>query len=164
MKNLLIVKRFFPLLIFSLFLTLRGPASIAQTPTKPVDVVITDFIARQEEKEGATEYEEAREIGRGDLNGDGKEDAVVLYSLEGFDGSNLYLQYLAVFLSQGDALRYTTHRIVGGKGKRSMALEGISGGKILLKTKEYRPGDASCCPSKKGRASFVLDMRKLKEL
>jgi len=163
MKNLLIVKSFFQLLTFSLFLIFCGPASIAQT-TKPVDVVITDFLARQEEKEGATEYGEAREIARGDLNGDGREDAVVLYSLEGFDGSNLYLQYLAVFVNHGGGLRYVTHRIVGGKGKRSMALEGISGGKILMKTEGYRPGDASCCPSKKGRARFVLDQSKLKEL
>ena len=163
MKNLLIVKSFFPLLT-TLLLIQYGPASIAQTPTKPADVVITDFLARQEEKEGADEYEEAREIGRGDLNGDGKADAVVLYSLEGFDGSNLYLQYLAVFLSRGGGLHYATHRIVGGKGKRSMALEGISAGKILLKTKEYRSGDASCCPSKKGRALFVLEKQKLREL
>jgi hypothetical protein len=87
-----------------------------------------------------------------------------LYSLEGFDGSNLYLQYLAVFLSRGGGLRYTTHRIVGGKGKRSIALDGNSGGKRMLTTEEYRPGDASCCPTKKGRVRFVLDKGKLKEL
>ncbi len=97
------------------------------------------------------------------MNGDGRNDAVVLYTLEGFDESNLYLQYLAVFVSRGGVLRYVTHRIVGGKGRRSLELDGVSGGKILLKTKEHRPGDASCCPSKKGRARFVLDKRKLKE-
>lgn len=163
MKNLLIQKSFSSLTSL-LFLIVSGPASIAQTPTESADVVITDFIARQEEKEGAEEYEEARKVAGGDLNGDEREDAVVLYTLEGFDGSSLYLQYLAVFVSRGGVLRYVTHRIVGGKSRRSLELDGVSGGKILLKTKEHRPGDASCCPSKKGRASLVLDKRKLKEL
>jgi hypothetical protein len=163
MKNLLIQKSFSSLTSL-LFFIVSCPASIAQTPTAQADVVITDFIARQEQKEGAEEYEEAREVARGDVNGDGREDAVVLYTLEGFERSNLYLQYLAIFVSRGGGLRYVTHRIVGGKGLRSLALDGVSGGKILLKTTEYRPGDASCCPSKKRRARFVLDKRKLKEL
>ncbi len=65
MKNLLIQKSFSSLTSL-LFLIVSGPASIAQTPTEPADLVITDFIARQEQKEGAEEYEEAREIQGGD--------------------------------------------------------------------------------------------------
>ena len=155
---------FFTLLTFALLLMVCGPPLFAQTPPETTDVVITDFLARQAEKEGAEEYGEARKVIAGDLNGDRREDAVVLYTLEGFDGSNLYVQYLAVFVRRGAGLRYMTHLAVGGKDRRSLELEGVSGGKILLKTEEYRPGDASCCPSKKGRARFVLSRGKLREL
>ena len=164
MKNVPVRKSLPLLLTFSLFLMACGPRLLAQTPLEIPDVVITDFLARQEKKEGAEEYEEARKVAGGDVNGDGREDAVVLYTLEGFLGSNLYVQYLAVFVSRGGRLRYLTHRAVGGKGRRSLELDGVSGGKILLKTEEYRPGDASCCPSKKGRARFVLSRDRLKEL
>src|SRR5687768_17119516 len=100
MKKILISKRLSSLLISYLFMIVCGAPLFAQTPAEPADVVITGFLARQEKKEGAEEYEEAREIASGDVNGDGKDDAVVLYTLEGFQGSNLYLQYLAVFVKR----------------------------------------------------------------
>ena len=164
MKNVAMRKSFLPLLASAWFLIVCGHPPSAQTPTEPANVVIIRFLARQEKREGAEEYEEARKFARGDVNGDGKEDAVVLYTLEGFHGSNLYSQYLAVFVSRGGSLRYVTHRAVGGKDHRSLELDAVSGGKILLNTEEYRPGDASWCPSKKGRARFVLSRGKLKEL
>src|SRR5829696_2103935 len=70
---------------------------------------IKAFIYGQAKKEKAEEYEEARKILRGDVNNDGKEDLVVLYTLEGFGGGNLHVQYLAVFLSNGKAFRYANH-------------------------------------------------------
>jgi hypothetical protein len=124
--------------------------------------VINNFIARQERKERADEYEEGRSIVRGDLNGEGDEDAVVLYTLEGHRGTNQYVQYLAVFVNRRGRLMYTTHDVVGGKNRRAIESVLIKDGKINLQTEEYLPTDPSCCPSKKGQMSFILSRGRLK--
>src|SRR5438132_950205 len=94
------------------------------------DAIVDNFIATQEKKHKVEEYKEARKVVRGDLNGDGKEDILALYTLEGFGGTNLYLQYLAVFLDQGGSFRYVTHHVVGGKNRRILELQSVRGGVI----------------------------------
>ncbi len=138
------------------------PSTFAQRHSD--EAVINNFIARQEKKESATEYGEARSVVRGDLNGDGKEDAVVLYSLEGHSGTNQYLQYLAVFANRGGRLQYVTHQVVGGKNEKSVQSVMIKAGKIYLQTKEYLPTDPGCCPTKEGRVRFILSRGRLKEI
>ena len=59
--------------------------------------VINRFIAGRAKSEGAEEYEDARKIVRADVNADGRADAAVLYTLEGFGGGNSYRQYLLSF-------------------------------------------------------------------
>ena len=127
------------------------------------NAVVNSFIARQAKKEGAEEYGEARKIVKGDVNGDGKTDLVVLYSLEGFGGGNSYAQYLAVFLSKGKTYLYTANSVVGGKLSRDVTLVSISGGKINLETMAYAKNDAACCPSKKGKTRYTFVNGRLKE-
>jgi len=137
-------------------------APLARAQSQSDKSVINGFIAQQAKKQRATEYEEARSIVKGDLNVDGDEDAVVLYTLEGQGGSNQYLQYLAVFINRKGKLVYITHQMVGGKNQRSIDSVSIKDGKINLQTLEYLPTDASCCPSKKGQMRFILSGGRLK--
>ena len=126
--------------------------------------VINTFIGRQKKREAAAEYKEARSIMRGDLDGDVNEDTVVLYTLEGHRGTNQYVQYLAVFIKRGGRLLYVTHQAVGGKNRRAIDSLLIRDGKINLQTQEYLPNDPSCCPSKKGRMSFILRRGRLRRV
>jgi hypothetical protein len=100
------------------------------------------------------------------LDKDRKTDLAVFYTLEGFGGGNLYLQYLAIFTNVNGKLSYLTSKHIGGKDNRSISSETavISNGKIKVNTLEYLRTDASCCPSKKGSAQFILDKGKIKEI
>jgi hypothetical protein len=126
--------------------------------------VIDRFIAQQAKKADAEEYQEARKVLRGDVNGDKKTDLVVLYSLEGFGGGNNYIQYLAIFLGNGKTFRYATNEPVGGKLRRDIDLKSITGSTINLNTKEYRKNDAACCPSKSGKTRYAFRNGKLREI
>jgi hypothetical protein len=137
---------------------------LAPPQSRTEAVAIGNFIAKQMRTERANEYEEARLIARGDLNRDGTTDTVVLYTLENQGGTNQYLQYLAVFKNQRGGLAYLTHKLVGGKNRRAVESVKVEGGKIILQTLDYLPTDASCCPSKKGHAQFILNRKHLKEL
>ncbi|UZR28262.1 hypothetical protein [Methylococcus mesophilus] len=125
--------------------------------------VVERFIRDQARKTAGVEYKEARQLGRGDLNGDGKEDVAVLYTLEGFHGTNAYRQYLAVFSLVRSGLRQRTHREVGGKGWRDVDMLAVANGSIQLRTKEYADSDPSCCPSINGAVRLVLKGNRLKE-
>lgn len=126
-------------------------------------VVIDSFIARQAQRERGEEYREARKVLVGDLTHDGTPETVVLYTIESQRGSNLYLQYLAVFARQNGKLSGLTHMVVGGKSIRSIELTSVENNSIVLDTTSYGPKDASCCPSVKGTTRYVLAGRKLRE-
>jgi hypothetical protein len=98
------------------------------------------------------------------VNGDGKEDIVVLYTLEGFGGGNNYSQYLAVFLASGSTFRHAADTVVGGKRVRDVDLTSITGSTINLDTKEYRKNDPACCPSRAAKARYHLVGAKLTEI
>lgn len=117
---------------------------------------IDNFIARQAKHEQGEEYPEARKVLVGDLTHDGEPETVVLYTIEGQGGSNLYLQYLAVFVRRKGKLAPLTHANVGGKSVRSVELTAVGSNSILLDTLNYGPKDASCCPSVKGTTRYVL--------
>lgn len=137
-----------------------APSILSQTDE---NAIVNSFISRQAKKAAAEEYQDARKILHGDVNGDGKADLVVLYSLEGFGNGNGYAQYLAVFLRKGKTFQYATNSVVGGKLNRNVELTSISAGKINLDTMGYTKDDAACCPSKKGKTRFVFASGKLKE-
>jgi hypothetical protein len=98
-----------------------------------------------------------------DLTHDGAPETVVLYTIEGQGGRNLYVQYLAVFTRQKGKLSALTRTEVGGKSVRSVELTSVEDDAILLETMGYAPKDASCCPSVKGATRYVLSGRTLRE-
>ncbi len=125
--------------------------------------VIDKFISKQESQENGYEYKDARKVIAGDLNRDGVPDLAVLYTLEGQRGSNYWAQILAVFIRAEGKLVPVPVTGVGGKGGRAVELQSIRNNVIFLKTFNYGPKDATCCPSKKGTTRFGLVNRRLKE-
>ncbi|HJQ70567.1 MAG TPA: hypothetical protein VKA70_16435 [Blastocatellia bacterium] len=126
--------------------------------------LINQFISKQAAEEGGEEYEDARKVVQGDLNGDGSPDLAVLYTIEGQNGSNNYVQYLAVFVRTDGRLLAVTHTSVGGKSRRAVELQSITKNVIHLKTMSYAAKDAACCPSKKGAARYALVKGRLKQV
>jgi hypothetical protein len=124
---------------------------------------IDNFIARQARRERGEEYREARKVVVGDLTHDGVPETVVLYTIEGQGGTNLHIQYLAVFARQKGKLSAVTHADVGGKSVRSVELKSVESDAILLETMGYGPKDPQCCPSVKGTTRYVLSGGRLRE-
>lgn len=160
----LMSKIFVRLLILFVAIVVCDDSQTVFAQSKDLNAVINGFIAQRAEAEHAEEYKKARSIKRGDLNGDGKPDAIVLYTLEGFDGGNNYRQYLTVFINRGNAFRRAANVVVGGKSLRSVGLLSVAKSKINLDTLEYTENDASCCPSKKAKAYLAFKNNKLSEL
>lgn len=125
--------------------------------------VIDRFISAQAAKEKGEEPDGIRKMAGGDLNHDGVSDVAVLYTIEGQNGSNDYIQYLAVFRRTGRGLVYAGHRAVGGKNRRQVELTRIEHNLIYVDTMGYGPRDPSCCPTKKGGTTFLLKAGVLKE-
>ena len=126
--------------------------------------VVESFIAKQAAQEKGEEYGDARKMLTGDLNRDGIPDVAVLYTIEGQNGTNNYVQYLAVFVRTKGKLVPAAHIVVGGKMNRDVELECIRNNVIRFKTLSYRANDPASTPSRKGTARFVLAKRRLKEL
>jgi hypothetical protein len=151
-------------LMFALSVALLCMSSFVSRARNQDAAVIDEFISKQATQEAGDEYEGARKVVTGDLNRDGVADLAVLYTIEGQNGSNNYVQYLAVFTRNKGGLIPVTHTAVGGKSNRSVELKSIRNNVIFFKTLNYGPKDASCCPSKKGVTRFVLVNGRLKEL
>ena len=151
-------------LLFALAFLFAGTPLFA-SPSQLQDTAIIDqFISKQAKQENGEEYEDARKMLPGDLNRDGVPDVAVLYTIEGQNGSNNYVQYLAVFVRTKGKLVPAAHTVVGGKLNRDVDLQSIKNNVIHFKTLSYRANDPASTPSRKGTARFMLIKRKLKEL
>jgi hypothetical protein len=140
-------------------------ASVFASPAQNADTaVIEKFIAKQATQEQGEEYEAARKVVEGDLNRDGVPDLAALYTIEGQNGTNNYVQYLAVFVRTRSGLVPAAHTVAGGKLNRDVELQSIKHNVIFCKTRSYRAKDPASTPSKKGTARFILVKRRLKEL
>jgi hypothetical protein len=94
-----------------------------------------------------------------DVDGDGKDDFIALFTLEGPRGANDHVTFLAVFLSA-----FPNSPIVveaGRRGERDPVAIGARRGEISLDTLDYLPRDPMCCPSGKGRLVYRLSGGKL---
>src|SRR5262249_50963095 len=137
----------------SALLYLFAPFALAQDQDK---TTIDKFISAQAKREHGEEYGEARKVVAGDLTRDGVAETVVLYTIEGQNGSNNHIQYLAVFTRANGGLVPLTHSSIGSKSYRDVELDSIKDGMINLTTMSYGPKDPSCCPSLKGSARYKL--------
>ncbi len=151
-------------LMFSLPFLLACVSTSASPLQNQDKSVVDDFIAKQAIRENGEEYADARKMLRGDLNRDGVPDVAALYTIEGQNGTNNHLQYLAVFLRTKAKLFPVAHTVVGGKLNRDVELQSIRNNVIRFKTLSYRESDPASTPSRKGTARFVLIKRRLREL
>jgi len=147
--------------IFVLVVLLSPVVTIARRDDDTA--AIDAYISQQARRERGEEYREARKGVTGDLTHDGVPETVVLYTIEGQHGSNLHIQYLAVFVRREGKLTPLTHADVGGKSARGVELTSIEENSILLDTLDYGPKDAACCPSVKGKTRYILSGRMLRE-
>ena len=151
----------------TMLITLIALLAIAQNrpPTTAAEdsKVIDKYIATQAAKQKGEEPEGIRKTVVGDLNHDGIADTAVLYTIEGQNGSNNYIQFLAVFLRTKSGLVFAANAPVGGKNHRGAELVSIENSEVILDTLGYGPKDPSCCPTVKGSTKYVLVGRKLNE-
>lgn len=150
--------KFAAILLTTLFIATSASFVSAQDADK---AVIDKFISAQAKREHGEEYEEARKVVTGDLTKDGVADTVVLYTIEGQNGSNNHVQYLAVFTRASGELVVLTRTSVGSKSYRDVELDSITNDVINLTTMTYGKNDPSCCPSVKGSARYQLAGGKL---
>lgn len=149
--------------MISSFLLLTLATSAPQPSLSPVESTAVkafiDSLAKQRTRGGdkVEEFVGGRRITRGDLDGDGKADLIVLFTLE---QGNVWTQFMSVFGVGSAAL---ANARVGGKGQRSVELRQVTDGRVELSTKNYGPSDALCCPSVVGHSWFVLRANALEE-
>ncbi len=142
-------------------ITLFAPMTIAAQNN--LEETIDRYIEKI--RDDASEYTEARKIVYGDVDGDGKKDAVVQYTLEGAGGGNSWGQNLVVFLNKKGVYKASGDAIVGGKFFRSFDLLKITDKEIIGAT-ETCPEDEPqglCENPKKKQVKYVLLKGKLKE-
>ena len=146
------MKTFLIILGIGTFISLGASFALAQDTGDKA--VIDKFISAQAKRERGEEYPDARKVVTGDLNGDGAAETVVLYTIEGQNGSNRHVQYLAVFKRANGNLVFVARTSVSGN--RDVELDSVSNGLINLTTMSYGKNDPSCCPSIKGKAWYKL--------
>ena len=127
---------------------------LIQTPSPPscvtADLRVEEVIAAKARALQGTEYCQYRIYGTlSDVDGDGREDFLVVFGIEGAEGyAGATIQFLAVFPS-GSQWRPAVAE-VGRRGQRIVERIGHGPGTaIRLQTLEYGPSDAMCCPSRK---------------
>jgi hypothetical protein len=88
-----------------------------------------------------------------DVDGDGKDDFLLIFSVEGKEGrGNDTQQFLGAFLS-GTGWKGSLVQ-VGQRGVRSANDVDTDNGVIIVNTSERREGDAQCCLTGKGQMRF----------
>ena len=94
-----------------------------------------------------------------DVDGDGKEDFLALFTVEGPRGANDHVTFLTVFLSGSPSSPIAVE--AGRRGERDPVAIDARRGEIGLDTLDYLPRDPMCCPSGKGRLVYRLSGGKL---
>lgn len=138
-----------------------APAAGAGLPAALVQGYANAAIAAHARRVGGQAPKEARKTCEGDINGDGKPDAAVVYTIEGEGGGNGWKQYVMVMVAAPQGVGATSPKEVGAKGQRSVETCTLGTGTIEATTKEWAPADPSCCPSKAGTLKLAFEKGKV---
>jgi hypothetical protein len=128
------------------------------------DPAIDRWIAAHANKLRGAEVAGTRYAVTGDLDGDGRRDFAVLYTLQGTGADRFLLRFLAVFRRGPQALEYRAHALVGGRGMREVNRATILGRQVEIESLEFRRGDAACCPTRFVKMRYRLDGRRLERV
>ncbi|WP_248917459.1 LppP/LprE family lipoprotein [Pseudomonas entomophila] len=119
------------------------PAVAGNRAFVTLDAAMQALIAQETASDGGSEYPEARQQVQLDLNGDGVEDAVVLYTIEGQGGGNSAYQALAAYYHGSDGWQLQQTLVVGG----ATQLQRAGPETITVKVLSHADDDPRCCPS-----------------
>jgi hypothetical protein len=125
-------------------------------PAAAADPAVDKWIAAHASRLGGVEQRPVRYAVVGDLDGDGRDDVAVLYTIDGANPGKRSLRYLAAFRRNAAALEFSAHALVGGRGIREVNRATILARTIELETLEYGPLDAVCCPGIPVRSRYRL--------
>jgi len=142
------------MLVNASFLLLSAAAATTAAPTCATrDDRVERLIATNAKESGGQEYCQFRLYETlSDVDGDRREDFLVVFEIEGEGGGNNSVQYLAVFPSGTAWTPAVTE--VGRRGQRAVKALRVESGVIVLDTLDQGPDDAMCCPSIKGEATL----------
>lgn len=130
------------------------PAQPVLAQSSALDAAVDEVVAKQLAQGGGDEHRKDREILLADLNGDGTNDAVVLYTIEGQGGGNGYFQSLATFYAEPNGWTYRGTIIVG-QGVQSLTQ--VNSTTLALKVLSVGPDDANCCPTMENIHNYTWD-------
>jgi hypothetical protein len=131
------------------------PVAAVQVPGPQgsvLEAAVDREIANEISKDGGDEFKDNRQIFLTDLNGDGTNDAVVLYTIEGQGGGNGYFQSLATFYASSGGWVHRA-KVVVGQGVQSVEVIGPQTLRLTVLT--VGPDDANCCPTVESIQKFT---------
>jgi hypothetical protein len=145
MKNLALILLLFPAILFA-----------SEVPDcRLANPAVESVISAKAQQLRGEEYCQFRNYDRlDDVDGDGKEDFIVLFTVEGIGGGgNDHINFMTVFLSnQNEPLTVQT----GRRGERDPVNISVKNGQIILDTVEYTEKDPACCPTGHGKLTYRL--------
>jgi len=135
--------------MWPILMALATPGPTCKAADRRVEAVIEAKVRAT----GGTEYCQERLYHTvDDLDGDDRDDFVVVFSIDTSAGDDL-AQYLAVFPSATQWKPLVLK--VGQRGERYVdEIQVDDDHRLVLLTSEFEPGDAACCPSGEGELVY----------
>jgi hypothetical protein len=149
-----------PIIVPALVALTLASGAPAGPSCKTADPRVESLVASYARKTHSDEYCQSRIYHTvDDLDGDGHDDFVMVFSLE-LKAGNYSAQYLAVFPS-GKAWKPIVLK-VGERGERFIDQIDVEENRtIVLSTSEYEDDDAMCCPSGEGELRYRIEKGQL---
>jgi len=143
-------------------------AALPATATRD-DTEIQRWLNTHAQQAHSVEVQAARYRVVGDLDGDGRNDVAVLYTLKPRAAQHGESRYLVAFRRQRDnayeghrdALRYHAHVLVSGPGAGEANRVTILQRAVVVEMLTFRQGDAACCPTRATTRRYRMTSRGL---
>lgn len=157
------------LIFFSLVVAVLSSASVHAQSGLPSNYarIINDWIEKDNARTKPADAEYANVDGEvtiltGDLDADGDDDCLANYGVT--YGGNALTDYLAVFINTNGKLSEGYTEAVGSTGTEAIDSISIHNGVIVCTTYVWKSDDGYCCPSGRGKVSYVFRQGKLEKL
>jgi hypothetical protein len=123
---------------------------------------IREFIeSRRDDLSGPGVIEQTANL---DLNDDGFDETLVLYTYQATPSLGRHPQYLTLFVSDYTANNPSWPLIVGSRGDRKLDAVKVKDGRVYFSARFWVAGDPMCCPSAEGEVVFEFDGEAIREI